>query len=74
MKVVNNFPPTPLWSRVFDRSGARAGARQPPHCSFYLAIQPAKNYQEKRTEKKYNQSSHRVTPILAQRITFSGNS
>jgi hypothetical protein len=50
MKVVNNFPPTPLWSRVFDRSGARAGARQPPHCSFYLAIQPAKNYQEKRTE------------------------
>jgi len=45
---------------MLDRRGARAGARQPPPCSLYLALQPARNYQQERDWKQTKQSSHRV--------------
>ena len=45
MRIVDNSPPqTPPWILVFDRrGGASWEARQPPPCSFYLALQPGKH-------------------------------
>jgi len=49
--------PRPPESRVFDRRGARAKARQPPLCSFYLAVVHHKTYNIKNQRvrhKTYN--------------------
>ena len=41
------FAPPPRRSLAFDRRGARAKARQPPPCSFYLAVSHHKTYNTK---------------------------
>jgi hypothetical protein len=41
------FAPPPRRPWAFDRRGARAGARQPPPCSFYLAVSHHKTYNTK---------------------------
>ncbi len=65
---VNNSPPTPG-----PRCGGGAG-RQPPPARFNSPSNPGRTTKRKDTEKLNKQSSHWVTPVMAQRITPSGNS
>jgi hypothetical protein len=70
-EIVNNFsPPYALFGPGFSTAGGRelGLASRPPARFISLSIPQGV------TKKKKKQSSHRVTPLLAQRIPLPGNS
>ena len=74
-EIVNNsLPPyPPLVPGVRPQGGASWRLASRPPARFISLSNPQRTTNEKDTETK-KQSSHRVTPLLAQRITPSGNS
>jgi len=74
-RFVNNsvtLPPhTPPGPWVVSRRGARAGGSQPAPLLVLSCCRSPKNIQRTVNRK---QVIHRVTPLLAQRITLPGNS